>query len=171
MAAAVVNHQSGQHQNLTLYAFPQQPDLSGVVTKFHALRPPSISIKDYLERFVRCVLQSLSSAGERIKRRIFCAAAPATQRTGAVRAVSLKRSICLMLLPVLCVASSPPCLAMPPPLSFRVQDQQVRGLLARVLRPRAYLCGQADRKEPPGAHQLECAPHHYNCRHARRQVL
>lgn len=28
----------------------QQPDLSGVVTKFHALRPPSISIKDYLER-------------------------------------------------------------------------------------------------------------------------
>ena len=33
------------------HPLPQLPE-HGVVTKFHALRPPTISIKDYLERCV-----------------------------------------------------------------------------------------------------------------------
>ena len=38
---------------LPSYRLVQLPD-QGVVTKFHALRPPSISIRDYLERLVQC---------------------------------------------------------------------------------------------------------------------
>ena len=42
-----------RHPPTPAYQMPEQ----GIVTKFHALRPPSISIRDYLERCVEIPLQ------------------------------------------------------------------------------------------------------------------